>query len=295
MADWSQYPDGTACGEGACSSGACVLDFEWANWPLPPESPTDYTDNGDGTVRDNVTGLLWQKTISSATYLWAAASTYCSALNLGGELGWRVPSTVELLSIVDWGKKNPTINSTAFPGTPPNEFWASRPTPSGRPWKVWFENGTSFPADSTTYPAHIRCVWTPLPQAQVSSAGAPAGRYTIATETVKDNETGLTWQRGVAPSNDWAKSHGYCQALNLGGFNAGWRLPSVTELESLIDRRASSGPMVDLAAFPNTPSVYFWTSVHFAAPSTAVFAVGFGNGMVSWGEEGTSAVFRCVR
>ena len=51
-----------------------------------------YTDNGDGTVTDNVTGLMWQQAVPTATYSWAGAVTYCSTLTLAGHSDWRLPS-----------------------------------------------------------------------------------------------------------------------------------------------------------------------------------------------------------
>jgi hypothetical protein len=105
--------------------------------------------------------------------------------------------------------------------------------------------------------------------APVSRAAAPAGRYTTAADTVKDNKTGLTWQR-VGPTTPyyWADAKTYCQALSLGGFSSGWRLPTKKELETLVDRRvASPGPTID-SAFPNTPANAFWTSTPYAADSS---------------------------
>ena len=66
-------------------------------------------------------------------------------------------------------------------------------------------------------------------------ADAPAGQYTVAADTVKDNKTGLTWQRTV-PAQTYAQPNAatYCQRLNLGGFSSGWRLPSKLELETIL-------------------------------------------------------------
>ncbi len=94
-------------------------------------------------------------------------------------------------------------------------------------------------------------------------AAAPAGRYTIATDTVKDIKTGLTWQRAVPSwSFTLASAKAYCPGLNLGGFSSGWRLPTKKELETLVDRRTRS-PCIDSTAFPNTPPDFFWSSTNF--------------------------------
>lgn len=66
-----------------------------------------YKDNGDGTITDLNTGLMWQKTTEAkATSLegrvtWYEAEEYAKNLRLGGYTDWRVPSIKELISLVD--------------------------------------------------------------------------------------------------------------------------------------------------------------------------------------------------
>ena len=95
--------------------GAACVDPNWAEWPMPngavdsPPAPNleSYTDNGDGTVTDNVTELMWQQSFSSSTFTWGSAGTsgtaqsYCATLATGGHDDWRLPSVTELASIVD--------------------------------------------------------------------------------------------------------------------------------------------------------------------------------------------------
>src|SRR5882672_6027061 len=105
-------------------------DKSYARWRMPnPASqnlpnPSSYTDLGDGTLRDNVTGLIWQKDVaSSQAYAWAAAQMYCSGLTLAGRT-WHLPSRVELLSLVDF-TKTPSIDG-AFPAPPGGKYhWTS--------------------------------------------------------------------------------------------------------------------------------------------------------------------------
>jgi hypothetical protein len=111
-------------------------------------------------------------------------------------------------------------------------------------------------------------------------ATAPVGRYAVGTDTVKDNETGLTWQRAVpAQTYDWANAKTYCQGLSLGGFASGWRLPSKKELETLVDFGvAKPGPTVDSTAFPGAPAQAFWTSTSLAWSADYAWTVDFGYG-----------------
>ena len=63
----------------------------------------NFTDLGDQTVRDNFTGLIWQKAGTSTTTSWYNALGYCAQLNLGGyPVGsWRLPSDIELMTFKD--------------------------------------------------------------------------------------------------------------------------------------------------------------------------------------------------
>ncbi len=55
-------------------------------------------DNGDGTVTDKDTGLMWQKA-TAGRMTWDAAMSYPSGLSLGGHSGWRLPNMYELLNL----------------------------------------------------------------------------------------------------------------------------------------------------------------------------------------------------
>ena len=91
-----------------------------------------------GTVYDTKSKLTWQQTVSSTTYAWADAKTYCAGVgtSLGGT-GWRLPTIKELQSIVDLSQATgPYIDPNAFPSTPSNWFWSSTPL-AGSPSDAW--------------------------------------------------------------------------------------------------------------------------------------------------------------
>lgn len=83
-----------------------------------------YTSGGDGTVKDDVTGLTWQ-----AGYMdektWYEAKNYCDSLTLAGKR-WRLPLTHELRSLVNYSVVDPSIDISAFPDTPSDWFWSSK-------------------------------------------------------------------------------------------------------------------------------------------------------------------------
>ena len=90
-----------------------------------------YTDNGDGTITDNITGLIWAQDQSSQTMQWSQASPYCESLTTGGYNDWRMPTVKELWSIRDFSTGWPWIDTTYFnlsgDGTQMNEHhsWTS--------------------------------------------------------------------------------------------------------------------------------------------------------------------------
>jgi hypothetical protein len=73
-------------------------------------NPASYTDNGDGTVTDNVTGLMWQQEDDDTTRTWDEACSYCDELALAGYSDWRLASKKELMSIVDYGTYSQPFN-----------------------------------------------------------------------------------------------------------------------------------------------------------------------------------------
>lgn len=130
---------------------------QFADWP-PAYSASAFTVNGNGTVTDSRSGLVWQQAIDGETYFFPEAKTVCAGLSLDGT-GWRVPTKAELESIVDRGRYNPAIDPTAFPGTPSASFWSSSPHPAlpGAAYYVSFTGGNTDRAD-TFVEGHVRCV-----------------------------------------------------------------------------------------------------------------------------------------
>ena len=118
-----------------------------------------YTDNGNGTIIDNVTGLMWQQGVPAGTYTWEQSKAYCPTLNIAGRNDWRLPTRIELLSLVDYGRLAPSINTTYFPSTQLSPFWSSSPyaDSSSRAWYGDFNSGTG--AGFNTVDSHyVRCV-----------------------------------------------------------------------------------------------------------------------------------------
>jgi hypothetical protein len=282
-----QCMDASCCIEAKDSIAGTACGFTMPNPAsagLP--NPASYTENLlDGTVTDNVTGLTWAGAVEPTTvYTQGQAIRRCE--DAGG--GWRLPTRVELVSLVDFtfAKPGPTINAI-FKNTPADKFWTSShaacdPTIA---WYVGFDNGSTH-QERTDIAHRVRCV-----------RGAPSNcsptRYQVQADgSVHDAATELTWRQKVDPKQPWSDAMTFCPALGTG-----WRLPSLTELQTIVDE-TKENPPIDGDAFPNTPgdmSSYFWTSSPQAGPSGFAWYVVFIHGHADT-EPVTSAFWvRCVR
>lgn len=130
------------------------------------QNPLSYTDNalGSGTVRDNNTGLVWQKEDDGKTYNWyQATGTYHAmynptTINVCGPFG-HLPSPEELVSIVDYAISypGPTIHPV-FTNTKADAYWTSAlASDSNRAYAMSFNYGCTFVQDCRIK-LYVRCV-----------------------------------------------------------------------------------------------------------------------------------------
>lgn len=80
-----------------------------------PARSHHFVDNGNGTVTDTDTGLMWQQETAPDGMNWQNALSYCEDLILGGYDDWRLPNVVELISLADPNGFYPAINTNYFP------------------------------------------------------------------------------------------------------------------------------------------------------------------------------------
>lgn len=76
-----------------------------------------FSDNLDGTISDNCTGLMWQKATADINLndrlddqdkaAWCEALEYCDNLELAGHVDWRLPNVKELESILSYAENGP--------------------------------------------------------------------------------------------------------------------------------------------------------------------------------------------
>ncbi|XOF32560.1 MAG: DUF1566 domain-containing protein [Candidatus Electrothrix sp. YB6] len=128
---------------------------------IPASTPdSQFTDNGDGTVMDSKTGLMWKKCLegiegdncetgSADTVTWQEALQQPGLVNTGGGFAghtdWRLPNIRELRSLIEEQCSYPAINLTYFPNTPNSYVWSRSPAAaySGSAWYVYFGYGYS--------------------------------------------------------------------------------------------------------------------------------------------------------
>jgi hypothetical protein len=278
-------------GDAACVGDAGGSMF--ANWPMPDPSTSGtarsqtYDTTSTEVVVDRVTHLTWQRNLDPKSYPWPEAESYCRCLAVGGHDDWRLPTRIELVSIVDFTKPSPAIDSNAFPVAPGDYFWTSSPLVghSSAYWYVYFFDGNTHSTDmNSAY--RVRCVG--------GTFVAPPNRYTMPGDgTVLDTATGLGWQQSLdTTARNWQDAQAYCAGLALAGGR--WRLPNMKELQTLIDE-STMDPAIDTSVFPGTAGQAFWTASPLASTLPEAWFVNFYTGVSYTNVESNLYLVRCVR
>jgi hypothetical protein len=253
-------------GQAACfGSSACMAcpaadqAFAGQDAQYPGPQPA-YRDNGDGTVTDLVTGLMWQRD-PGAKQQYAQAVAGADASTLAGHDDWRVPTIKELYSLIRFSGEDPKLEGTDTTGLVPfidTDFFVFAYGDTSAGQRVIDSQWVT----STVYTApvfggmecffgvnfadgRIKCY--PTDGGLLSQAGyyaiqvrGPSG-YGVndfvdnGDGTVADRTTGLTWQQADSGAGmDWPAALASCAALDLAG-HQDWRLPNAKELQSLVD------------------------------------------------------------
>jgi hypothetical protein len=268
-----------------------------ANWPMPnPAStglpnPQSYDTNAADVVVDNVTDLTWQRNVLPDALRWSNALAYCAELQLEGRDDWRLPSLIEMISIVDFTESSPAVDPSAFPAAGSGNLWTSSLLVGspGEAFYVAFTTGFSYHGHQDFLSLQARCV-----RGEGRNAGMSGPRHTFPSpETVFDTRTQLTWQRETdAVTYSWEAAAVACAGLDLAG--GGWRVPTMKELQTLLDLGVEM-PALDRAAFPATPNDSYWTSSVLAGSSTEAWYVSFWIGLANTIDRNNLSWVRCVR
>ncbi|MCR8725185.1 Lcl C-terminal domain-containing protein [Frigidibacter sp. ROC022] len=290
-----------------------------------PRLAASYTDNGDGTVTDDNTGLVWQQTPGNDRLQYADAIGYCEALELGGLTDWRLPAIKELYSLADFrgellkpeeGSPTPYLDTAVFDFDYPEgqmvfagQYWSSTlylkgPIINGRNQGAF---GFNF-ADG-----HIKAYGTgldfytggPSTSSGLSTGDKAPGNFVRCVSgaanvygvnefadngdgTITDLATGRMWQQADdGTRREWAEALAYCEALDLGG-HQDWYLPNSKELQSIVDYDKTGFPAIDEAFFGITrdsETLDYWTSTTFGDIKSHANVIVFGKALSKAGDQ----------
>jgi len=258
-----------------CSSAALAGKIPDTGDPNEPVcNPRSYTNLGNGIIKDNVTGLMWQQATAPGTYSLNQAKTYCNGLSLGGYTNWRLPTIKELSALVDSSSTSgPTINTTYFPDTVASDHYYLSSTPAGAffldvIWCVDFFIGKTVMNVDPGVDLYVRAV----------RGGSLTNSFVDNGDgTITDTRNGLMWEKlNSAPTATWDQAKAYCENLTLGG-QSDWRLPNRNELRSLVDY-SRNNPAINTTFFPDAVADDYWSSTTDVFSSGAAWVVEFGVG-----------------
>ncbi|QOY54436.1 Ig-like domain-containing protein [Candidatus Sulfurimonas marisnigri] len=257
---------------------------------------TTAVDSSGDNVRDNTkevvvlgeSSLVWQDDADVlTTKTWSSAKTYCADSTLGGYDDWYLPDVNELKSLADEIDEDESIFQNIVSGY----FWSSE-TYSGdsnRALDVRFNNG-SVNHYGKLNSDYVRCVR--------SSRGSEAGadEADIPSGIVNMNSTALVWQdNNYNTKTNWQSAVDYCTGLSLATFTD-WRLPTITELESIVDRGDEGTTPFLNSVFQTGEMDIYWSSTSVERPTTDVKYLDFYSGDPGTANKTTgSGIARCVR
>lgn len=285
--------------DAASDAGLTAVDRRFAQWPLPPPSPllSGY-DLAAETVTDKTTTLVWQRgDPMPPTKSYPDAIAFCNAFAGGGQTDWRLPTRIELLTILDYGQPSGFVNETVFvPGAQPrasDSAWTDSLSLLRAKLDDHFVIDLSFSlvsvASSGQVSNQVRCV-------RGGPTTSPIERFAVSNGTARDVRTGLVWQIDPIPTTKLlADAKTTCSSLVLGSFSTGWRLPNIRELATLVDESREVTPLLPPVFLPG-PVARFWSATTRANPPTANFAVEFGTANIHQEDFSTELrAVRCVR
>jgi hypothetical protein len=236
-----------------------------------------YQDNGDGTVTDLNTGLMWQKTPGDkVTYDEAVVGA--DDFSLAGYDDWRLPSIKELYSLILFNGTDPAPESIepALPFIDTNYFdfeygdiSAGERIIDAQYWSSTEYVGTTMNGAATVFGVNFadgRIKGYPRdigPQGQPMTEFVRYVRGNLdygvnnfvdnGNETVTDNATGLMWSRDDSSEGmNWEDALAWVQQNNEEnylGYND-WRLPNAKELQSIVDYTRSPQTTNSAAIYP---------------------------------------------
>lgn len=277
---------------------------------------SSYTNNGNGTITDNVTGLMWEQDMG-AKIAFDAAATKAESTSLGGYSDWRVPSLKELYSLILFTGQvagetaNILFIDTDYFAQPLGDLTLGEREIDAQTWSSTEYVGLTMRADATVFGVNFidgRIKGYPKYKPQTGTENKMyfrmvRGNTAYGTNsfvdhgdgTLSDLATGLMWQTADSEQGkDWQEALDYAENLELAG-KTDWRLPNAKELQSIVDYTRSpqttNSPAIDPIfkcteiEYPDGNSghyPYYWTgTTHLDGqnPYAGAVYVCFGEGL----------------
>jgi len=101
---------------------------------------------GGAAVLDNNTGLVWEQAPDANARTWSNATSYCVNKTVGGAVGWRLPSVIELKSVQDPSLPEPLVPTSIFSGVQSSAYWSAT-TAGGDATSAWTVFFTTSPSN----------------------------------------------------------------------------------------------------------------------------------------------------
>jgi hypothetical protein len=208
---------------------------------LPHEASYEVTAE---FVTDTVTGLVWERRSPGEPTTWADAKSRCAALRLGARDDFRLPGRIELVTILDFNRL--PVAASAFDDAVSDYHFTSSPVAfaPGSAYSVYFGAGETVIASANPGRAVSRCV--------AGAVTVAPRQFATEGDVIVDRVTGLRWERAAGAPASFEQAGLRCASL-------GMRLPSIRELQSIVDE-SSHDPAIDLTWFPGTDPVGFWSA-----------------------------------
>ena len=268
------------------------------DWPSPR-----FTDNSDGTITDNLTGLMWDQSGVTATNYWAEDLAAVAGLSLGGHNDWRVPNDVELRTLWNAGQVDLAawLNSAGFDAVDTSSYYTSSTVAAltSYAWAPVLSNGTGYGAAKTVTQRLVIAVRGVSAGAAVQPARTgqtatyasgddgdlemgvawPNPRFVDNEDgTVTDLLTGLVWEQDASRSATWGAALSDANTMTLAGYDD-WRMPNVLELMSIVNvGQAASYTWLNANGFTGFQTGDYWTSTTYAPDTAYAWQVSFSDG-----------------
>jgi hypothetical protein len=324
IVDTGQTKCYNASAEMTCpSSGASFYGQDAQNTGRQPS----YKNNGDGTITDLNTGLMWIQARGSKV-TWDAAVSGASTSRVGGYSDWRMPTIKELYSLIDFTGKSAATDAASVPYIDTTYFEivfgdvTGGRVIDGQDWSATQYVSTTMNGEATVFGVNfIDGRIKGYPKYQPGSGGHTG--YTLYVRyvrgntgygvnnfvnnndgTISDTATGLMWsQNDSGVGMNWQDALAWVQTKNTANYlgHSDWRMPNAKELQSIVDYTRSPAttgsatidPLFSCTSITNEGGVsdypFYWAGTTHLDSNGGVY-LSFGRAL-GWMKQGSNSYY----